>query len=274
MLRWLTPGVLLPALLAWTLPAWPAAPELYFHLPTKAALSVSANPVALGEAVALTASIRERGTGKPVSVGLLQIERAEAPEGPWVLLAQDVPDAAGNFELLDRASVLTPGLVWFRARYLGHADGQAAYGESVSPALPLAVKDYAGPPVELGVIHAGGEGEVGADGLGAWEMQVQVRVREAVDGLAVQAAGPGPRRWRLRPLDAGEEALLTIRLAWLSPRAQVAEGEPVPLLGPLSAVFRGADGRGRATDPVETALVWCLAPPFPAEVPDEEPEES
>lgn len=274
MLRVVTFGALGLAVLVLTLLPSPAAAELHFHLATTAAVSVSANPVALGEAVALTASVKESGTGKPLALGVIQIERAEAPEGPWVLLAQDIPDAAGSFELIDRATVLTPGVAYFRARYLGHAEGQVTYGESVSPALPLAVKDYAGPPVELGVIHAAGDGEVGPDGLGAWELRVQVRARQAVEGLVVQAAGPGLRRWRLGPLDAGEDASVKVSLTRLRPAGEGTGGEPVALTGPLSAVFKGEDGRGRYTDPVEPALVWCLAAPLPGDVAGSEPDES
>lgn len=234
-----------------------AAGELPLVVPTVAGVSVSANPVALGEAVTLTAHIRERGTGAPVTAGLLALERAEAPEGPWVLLAQDPPDAQGAFELVDRVSPLTPGLVWFRARYLGHEGEGLSFAPALSPALPLVVKDYAGPPVELGVIHASGDGEVGAHGLGAWELTLAVKAGAELTEVAVSAAAApealaAPRRWRLPPLAAGEVHHLTIALSDLSPGRFQAPGF-APLTGEFQARALLAAGARVLSDPAPAA---------------------
>lgn len=248
------------------------AGELPLIVPTVAGVSLSANPVALGEAVTLTAHIRERGTGAPVTAGLLALERAEAPEGPWVLLAQDPPDAQGAFELVDRVSPLTPGLVWFRARYLGHEGEGLSFAPALSPALPLVVKDYAGPPVELGVIHAAGDGEVGAHGLGAWELTVALKasaeLTEAVVRTAAQAeALAAPRRWRLPPLAAGEVHHLTIALSDFSPGRSQAPGA-APLTGEVQARAFLAAGERVLSDPAPAVCLLLpegLEPPPPPE---------
>jgi hypothetical protein len=248
------------------------AGELPLVVPTVAGVSVSANPVALGESVTLTAHIRERGTGAPVTAGLLALERAEAPEGPWVLLAQDPPDAQGTFELVDRVSPLTPGLVWFRARYLGHEGEGLSFAPALSPALPLVVKDYAGPPVELGVIHAAGDGEVGAHGLGAWELTVALKAgaeltEAVVRTVAAAEALAAPRRWRLPPLAAGEVHHLTIGLSDLAPGRSLAPGWAA-LTGEFQAWALLAAGARVLSDPapaVSLALPEGLeaSPPLP-----------
>ncbi|MCL6622389.1 MAG: hypothetical protein K6T55_09840 [Syntrophobacterales bacterium] len=262
------PFILLAALV---LPG-PAAGEIHLYVPTVAAVSVSANPVALGEAVTLTASVRERGSGRPVSAGVLALERAEAPEGPWVLLAEEAPDEAGSFQLLDRVSPLTPGLVWFRTRYAGHQTEGITYGEAVSPALPLVVKDYAGPPVELGVIHAAGDGEVGAHGLGTWELTLAVRVLWEVTELSVfQAPAPealagAARRWRLSGPAVGEAQVLTLKLAEANP-PEARDPGVAPLTGEWRASARGAQGGLIHSDPapgVGLLLPEGLAPRPPA----------
>jgi hypothetical protein len=242
------------------------------YVPTVAAVSVSANPVALGEAVTLTARVRERGSGRPVAVGVLALERAEAPEGPWVLLAEEAPDEEGNFQLVDRASPLTPGLVWFRARYLGQESEGLTFAPAVSPALPLVVKDYAGPPVELGVIHAGGDGEVGAHGLGSWELTLAVRVLcEVTELLVFQAPAPealagAARRWRLSGPAVGEAQVLTLKLAEANP-PEARDPGVAPLTGEWRASARGAQGGLIHSDPapeVGILLPEGLAPRPPA----------
>lgn len=251
-----------------------AAGELPLVIPTVAGVSVSANPVALGEAVTLTAHIRERGTDAPVTAGLLALERAEAPEGPWVLLAEDPPDAQGAFALLDRVSPLTPGLVWFRARYLGHEGEGLSFAPAVSPALPLVVKDYAGPPVELGVVHAAGDGEVGPHGLGAWELTLALTAGAEVAAGLVQAKGApealaaAPRRWRLPPLSAGEVHHLSIGLSDPSPGRSQVPGW-APLTGEFQARALLAGGERVLSDPAPAASLLlpegleALAPPEP-----------
>ncbi len=230
------------------------AGELPLIVPTVAGVSVSANPVALGEAVTLTAHIRERGTGAPVGAGMLALERAESPEGPWLLLAEDSPDAQGAFALIDRVSPLTPGLVWFRARYHGCEARGLSFAPAVSPALPLVVKDYAGPPVELGVVHAAGDGEVGPHGLGAWQLTLALTAGVEVAEGVVQAKGApealvaAPRRWRLPPLNAGEVNRLRLSLAGPPPERPLAPGW-VPLTGELRAAARLAAGGRVLSDP-------------------------
>jgi hypothetical protein len=258
-----------------------ARAELKFHLATTAGLTLSHNPVHPGEPLTLTGRVEDAG-GRPVSLGWVRLELADAPEGPWTALDQGVPDEAGEFQAVDYTLGLETRPIYVRLAYLGGEAGGAVYGAAASPAIPVIAQPRAASPggVALGFVKAKGDG----GRAGPWEFTVKVRARQDVDGVMLQgstgdwtllAGGAWDFRadtgrvaarvledergetlisWQVGSLAAGQEATLTIRVDGI---AATGEGEgdgPLPLNGAeamgFSAVCRAAANQGRGWEEV------------------------
>ncbi|MBW1992168.1 MAG: Ig-like domain repeat protein, partial [Deltaproteobacteria bacterium] len=139
--------------------AAPAQAGLKFYQATTVSLMLSDNPLPAGQPLTLTAVVRD-DRGVPVAAGLVQIQLAEAPEGPWMKLEEGPPDAVGCFRLTDHTLGLEAGSFYVRAWYSGADTSSMCYAPGVSPALPLVITS----PTEqeeallLGFVAASGNG--------------------------------------------------------------------------------------------------------------------
>lgn len=242
------------AVLGLMLIAAPARAELTFYRATTCAIILSSNPVDAGQPLTLTGRVRDARRA-PVDSGRVQIEMAETPQGPWQVLAAGRPDPGGCFAVADYTLGLESRTFYLRAGFSGHDDGRVCYGASLSPAVPLVVKnrDRAEENLSMGFIEAAGDASPGPAG-GSWEYVIRAKalkeVRRAVfQGYAsdwVPLAGPvldfqadagqvlarDPEddaddtliTWRLERLLAGEEATLRVVVDSRDPEEE-AEGD-------------------------------------------------
>jgi hypothetical protein len=217
-------------------------PESNVYLATSASLTLSHNPLTLGQPLTLTGKVS--AAGRPVTVGTMEIQMAESPEGPWTVLEGGQPGPDGRFQTVEFALGQECRPFYVRVRYLGHEAGRVCYREAVSPALPLVVRTAAcrDEALTMGFVQAGGEGAPGRQGSGPWEFVIKVRAAREADQVMFQGktsdwlplmgaaldfqadagqvsaealeggCGGTQVSWRLGSLKAGEEATLRVRV--------------------------------------------------------------
>ncbi len=282
------------AILSLSLTAPPAWAELKFYLATTAGLTLSDNPLYPGKPLTLTGSVKD-ASGAPVTAGVVQIQVAEAPEGPWMVLDVGELDVQGRFQVVDFMPGLKTRPLFVRARYRGHEAGRVCYAPAVSPAVPLIFKAGAGleEALEIGFVEARGDGAPGTQGTGPWEFMMRVKALKdqsdvvfqgstsdwvplhgaswdfQADGGRVTARvleGDGEEIlvvWHLGDLWAGEEATLRVRVDGVIVDAETECDAALPLGGAGVASCREAGGltwrQVRVSEPV-SLTVSCPGP--------------
>jgi hypothetical protein len=280
------------ALLSLILAAPAAGAELKFFHATTAGLALSDNPLDAGQPLTLTGRVTD-AQGGPVAAGSVQIQLADAPEGPWLALDEGELDRHGSFEITDRTLGLASRPLYVRARYPGHDTGRVCYGASLSPVVPVIVPHGAARDEALGMgfIEARGNGAPGPGGGGPWEFVIRVRAVKEVSQAVFQGytsdwvpvvglvmnfqadAGKVSARnledglddtlitWRLGRLLAGEEAILKVTVDGVIAETEAECDAVLPLGGSGQASFIAAGGSGRPSALLSEGVSLTLSCP-------------
>ncbi len=263
-----------------------ARAELTFHLAVTASLTLSHNPIHPGEPLTLTGRVQDL-SGAPVTAGLVQLQLADAPEGPWMVLDQGAPDDQGDFQVVDYTLGLETRPFYVRACYQGADGGRVSYGDAVSPVIPVIIRPGRASQdgLSLGFVKAKGDGGPGRMGTGPWEFVVKVKAWQDVNGVMLQGStadwtllngatwdfqadtgrvaarvledeqGETLISWQLGFLAAGQEATLKILVDGIMTAGTEGEGDSALPLGgagvmSFSVVDLAAAGEGREWDKI------------------------
>jgi hypothetical protein len=196
----------------------------------------------------------------------VHIQLAEAPEGPWMVLDQGVPDAQGDFQVVDYTLGLETRPLYVRASYQGGEAGRVAYGDAVSPVIPVIARPGASSQeaLSLGFVKAKGDGASSQAGSGPWEFVIKVKAWQDMEGVVLQGSTGdwtllAGATWDFRA-DAGQvaarvlegesrETLISWHLGFL------AAGQEATLRIVVDGIMAGAEGEGDAALPLGGAGV-------------------